>query len=77
MQQFNAEQTFTIEVDQPGKANMTSDQPLIKGKETVLGARGKKTRKNAGSAKGKSKVIATGHKVARQEAWLKRGTEER
>lgn len=34
---------------------------------------GRKPRKNTGIGKGKSKVIATGHRTAQQEAWLKRG----
>lgn len=63
-------------MNQPGKEIAASSQPLSKGKEIMPKASGKKARKNAGSGKGKSKVIFTGHRAAQQEAWLKRGSVE-
>lgn len=56
---------------------MASSQIISKGKEVITEASGRKTRKNAGTGKGKSKVISMGHRVAQPETLLKRTSGEK
>lgn len=72
-QQDNLEHNYLLNLDHANKGVTISTQSSTKGKAIVPNVGSKKGKKQVAVNKGKTKVIATGHKLSPKKMWMKRG----